>query len=252
MASSTRSSLSASRSAPTARASGLGDIAQIRRAYVDPLQVAFAAPSGPGSDRAGISMAKGGDIIEMWARLCAARPMPSAPSCRWASSCASSRISRPLCRARWAKVRCARADRGGGDRSGGDFVSPRRRRRRASGSTGAPARWRGITIPLVLAITRDSCTTGAWACTRSRRLADHRVGLAGRRRDHRRRDDGVKASEEGYDKLRAATSPTRSRRCPCADRHADHRGGLPAHRHGQSRRWANTSSRSSPSPRRRC
>ena len=87
----------------------------------------------------GISMAKGGDIIEM-GRRCAARPMPSAPSCRWASSCASSRTSRPVCRALGGRVR-ARADRGGGDRAGGELRQPGAALRRASGSTGAPAWW---------------------------------------------------------------------------------------------------------------
>jgi multidrug efflux pump subunit AcrB len=45
----------------------------------------------------------------------------------------------------------------------------------------------------------------------------------------------VRKLEEGYDKVRAATFAYELTCHAHADRHADHRRGLPAHRHGQAR-----------------
>ena len=56
----------------------------------------------------------------------------------------------------------------------------------------------------------------------------------------------VRKLEEGYDKARAATFAYEVDGDADADRHADHRGRLPADRPGASRRSASTPSRSSP------
>ena len=55
----------------------------------------------------------------------------------------------------------------------------------------------------------------------------------------------VRKLEEGYDKVRAATFAYEIDGHADAHRHADHRGRLPADRHGASRPSANTPSRSS-------
>ncbi|MCK7497270.1 MAG: efflux RND transporter permease subunit [Comamonadaceae bacterium] len=72
----------------------LGDIAEVRRGYVDPPR-GDGAPPGPATVIAlGVSMAKGGDIIALGPGAAARRRRASRPSCRWASSWRRCRTSR--------------------------------------------------------------------------------------------------------------------------------------------------------------
>ena len=80
-----------SRSARTAPACKLGDIAEIRRG-LRRSAAGQGAPPGSGSDRAGRVDGQGGDIVELGKAL--RPPMAIAPSCRSASRCSRSRTSR--------------------------------------------------------------------------------------------------------------------------------------------------------------
>ena len=126
-----------------------------------------------------------------------------------------------------------RADRGGADRAGGELHRARPAPQAACASTGGRGWSSRITIPLVLAITFVvDVLLGRRPAQDLARLADHRAGPAGRRRDHRGRDDGAQA-RGGLRQGPRRHLRLRGDRDADAHRHADHRGRLPADRHGE-------------------
>ena len=90
----------------------LADIAEIRRAYLDPPQTKVRH-QGQEVIALGISMAKGGDIIELGKALSTTVALHSEATCRSASRCARFRTSRRRCRARSASSSacCSRRSR---------------------------------------------------------------------------------------------------------------------------------------------
>jgi multidrug efflux pump len=93
----------------------------------------------------------------------------------------------------------------------------------------------GITIPLVLAVTflamdywgigLHKISLGSLIIALGLLVDDAIIAV----------EMMVRKMEEGYDKVRAATFAYESHRDADADRHADHRRGLPADRHGRPR-----------------
>ena len=162
----------------------------------------------------GVSMAKGGDIIELGKALQTASRRRSAPSCRSASSCTSSRTSRRSCRGSVNEfvrvlieaVLIVLAV---------SFVALGLHPSRCA------LDWRpglvvAITIPLVLAITfLVDVLLGHRPAQDLARLADHRARPAGRRRDHRGRDDGAQARGGLRQGARRDLRLRGRRRCRC-------------------------------------
>jgi hypothetical protein len=207
----------------------LGDIAQIRRAYVDPPQVKVRH-QGREVIALGISMAKGGDIIELGQALHAAGPdHPRRPAGGHRTAPVPGPVHRGLALGR--RIRPG-VDRGGGDRAGRELHQPGAAlqafpHRLASGSGGGHHHPAGAGHHL-----RGHVLLGRGLAQDLARLADHRAGPAGGRRHHCRRDDGAQAGgglrqgARGHLRLRGHGDAH-------AHRHADHRGRLPADRHGQ-------------------
>ena len=244
------------RAMPIRGASGnqlrLGDIAEIKRGYVDPPQVKVRH-QGKEVIALGVSMAKGGDIIRAG---------------QGAASAATGRIDdglpagiklvqvqdQPKAVATSVNEFVQRADRGGGDRAGGELhrAGPAQaaRRRRAAAVEAlvrrhAPGPGGGHHHPA--GAGRDlpgDELLGHRPAQDLAGLADHRAGPAGGRRHHRGGDDGA---QDGGGLRQGPRRHLRLRghRHADAHRHADHRGRLPADRHGQVDRRANTPSRSS-------
>ena len=192
----------------------------------------------------GVSMAKGGDIIRA-GQGAAGRPwrgmqaeLPVGIEHRAGPGPAAR--GDPLGR----RIRQG-AGRGGADRAGGQLHQPgpahaaaaHRHLARPGGRHHDPA---GAGDHL-----RDDVLLGRRAAQDLAGQPDHRAGPAGRRRHHRGRDDGAQA-RGGLRQSARRHLRLRADRDADAHRHADHRGRLPAHRPGASRRPANTPSRSSP------
>ncbi len=129
----------------------------------------------------------------------------------------------------------ARADRGGRDRAGGELHRLGLHKR-------GPLRWYIDIRPGLVVAHHDPAGAGGdlpgdellghRAAQDLARLADHRAGPAGGRRDHRGRDDGA---QDGGGLRQGARRHLRLRghADADADRHADHGRRLPADRPGQ-------------------
>ena len=228
------------RAMPIRGASGnqlrLGDIAEVKRGYVDPPQVKVRH-DGKEVIALGVSMAKGGDIIQLGKALQARhgpdrRQLPAGIELVQVQD-------QPRAVAQLGQRIRAHAGRGGRDRAGGEL-----HQRWACTSARAPLplwRWYvdmrpglvvAITIPLVLAITflamyywgigLHKISLGSLIIALGLLVDDAIIAV----------EMMVRKMEEGYDKVRAATFAYEVDRDADADRHADHRGRLPADRHG--------------------
>ena len=201
----------------------LGDIATVRRGYQDPptMQMRFQGKEAIGI---AVSMRKGGDVIRLGEQMTETvarlqREFPGRHRHRRRLRPAESRAGLDR------RVR-PQPGRGRHHRAGRQLHRARharRPRRRAVDSARA----------------RDDVPRDVHArhrpATRVARRADHRARPAGRRRDHRGRDDGAQAGA-GLGSAACRDLRVHQHGVPDADRHADHCGELPADRHGEDQR----------------
>ena len=182
----------------------------------------------------GVSMAKGGDIIRLGKALKSAfgeieAELPAGIELVQVQD--QPRVGRNSV-SEFMRV----ADRSGGDRAGGELHRARpaqARGRCAAGTSMRPGLVVALTIPLVLAVTflamgycgigLHKISLGALIIALGLLVDDAIIAV----------EMMVRKMEEGYDKVRAATFAYDLDRDADADRHADHRGRLPADRHGQ-------------------
>ena len=138
-----RGAARAFRSAPSTRHGvqqlRLGDIAEIRRAYVDPPAVKVRH-QGKEVIALGVSMAKGGDIIALGKALRARRP--SDPARELPVGIELRQVQdQPRAVSRSVGEFVARADRGGGHRAGGELHQPGPALQAAAHRLSGPAWW---------------------------------------------------------------------------------------------------------------
>ncbi len=200
----------------------LGDIATVTRGYVDPPQQKMRW-QGKEALGLGVTMVKGGDVIELGHGLDADGRAPAAAAAgrrgagagreHAARGAALDQRVHPL------------ADRGGAHRARRVAGQPGVAHRAGRGDLD-PARARGH-VPVHVAVRHRPAQDLA-------RRADPVAGTAGRRRDHRRRDDGDQAGA-GLRPLPGGGLRVHEHRVPDADRDAGDGRRLPADRHGEER-----------------